>query len=184
MKKITAIFIVIILLYATTGYYFTVYYLQQQQVQTLQHQLNQSQYDEASLIEISVPLSLPYYNNWADFERYDGQIETNGITYTYVKRKVQDGKLILKCLPNTNQQKIKATVTNWFAGINGFAHTDSSQKASSQALKFGIPEYENLFQCHLPQTFPRYIKIKHFINISIYQNAFATTLWQPPRAIC
>lgn len=107
MKQTAAILLMLLLVFNITGYRFTVQWMQQNQNAGLQKQLDAADYDEASLIEISVPLSLPYYNNWPEFERFDGEIMINGIAHKYVMRKVQDGKLIVKCLPNPQQQVIQ-----------------------------------------------------------------------------
>lgn len=42
---------------------------------------------------------MPYQVSWTAFERVDGEVTINGVIYKYVKRKVEDGQLILLCLP-------------------------------------------------------------------------------------
>ena len=167
------------------GYNFTIYYLQQQQTQVIQQKLNNTLYDEASLIEITVPLSLPYYNNWTEFERYDGQIEVDGITYTFVKRKIQDGQLILKCLPNNDQQKIKKQVSDWFAGANGFKNqpNDKNDSPFKNVTKTISSEYEVLQPCSITSC-------NIILNTTFYtaNNSVLTTMpskiaEQPPEVV-
>ena len=73
----------------------------------LEVKLDNHQYDERQLLEIKVPINIPYLINDADFERHYGEIEIDGRYYSFVKRKVEDGYLILKCIPNNAKEKIK-----------------------------------------------------------------------------
>jgi len=42
---------------------------------------------------------MPYQTSWTAFERVDGEITIKGVIYKYVKRKIEDGQLVLLCLP-------------------------------------------------------------------------------------
>ena len=59
-------------------------YVDQQQTAQLELQLDNKEYDASTLIEIKVPVSLPYQTDWKEFERVDGEIEFNGMHYKYV----------------------------------------------------------------------------------------------------
>jgi hypothetical protein len=65
--------------------------------------LDQNNFKNIDLIELKLPLNIPYSIDRKGYERCDGQIELNGVHYNYVKRSVQNDTMYLYCLPN--QQK-------------------------------------------------------------------------------
>lgn len=105
-------------------------------------QLDNKLYDESQLIEIRIPLSMPYYQN-TEFARLDGRISIKGVEYSYVKRKIENGYLILKCIPNTNAQLIKQKAGDYFANANGFDKTSSQKSGQSKStVKISIDDFD------------------------------------------
>ena len=183
MKQTAAILLILLMVFNITGYRFTVQWMQQTQNRNLEKELDNADYDEASLIEISVPLSLPYYNNWPDFERYDGEVLVNGITYKYVKRKVQDGKLILKCLPNSQQQTIQKNVSELFAQANGLPQQHSASGAVKKVIKAGLSEYEEVNRPQFSNpAFTTLTPYRHYQAIALLKG-IPLMAWQPPEVI-
>ena len=86
MKKLAAILLVALLFFNWYGYRLITDYMQQRSDAQLEARLDQNDYDESQLIELRVPLNLPYHNDWTEFERYDGEVEIEGVHYKYVKR--------------------------------------------------------------------------------------------------
>ena len=80
----------------------------------LEAKLDKNEYIESQLIVISVPINLPYQTDWVSFERCDGEIEVNGLHYKYVKRKIENGNLILKCIPNDAKERLEAAKNDIF----------------------------------------------------------------------
>ena len=72
MKRAAAILLLFIFLFNWFGYRLLSDYLQHRADTHLESQLDQHQYNEASLIEIRIPLNMPYQNVSSDFDRYDG----------------------------------------------------------------------------------------------------------------
>jgi len=70
--------------------------------------LDNSEYDESQLIEIRMAMNLPYQQRVTEFERAYGEVELDGKTYTYVKRKVEGDVVILKCIPNKSKQQLRS----------------------------------------------------------------------------
>jgi hypothetical protein len=97
----------------------------------LESRLDSNDYNEASLIELKVPLDLPYQNDWEDFERYDGEITVDGQHYKYVKRKVQDGMLVLKCIPNESKHRIESARDQFFQLANDLQSNDGAKKSEA-----------------------------------------------------
>jgi hypothetical protein len=111
----------------------------------LEARLDSNDYNEASLIEIKVSLDLPYQNDWKDFERYDGEVTVNGQHYKYVKRKVQDGMMVLKCIPNESRHRIESARDCFFQLANDLQNSTGSKKSDSSKsslVKNNITECE------------------------------------------
>jgi hypothetical protein len=131
VKKVAAILLISLLLFNWYGYRFVTNYLQQKADRQLETRIDLNQYNESQLIEIKVAMDMPYQNNQSDFERHYGEIEINGKIYTYVKRKVEDGYLVLKCIPNTVKQDIKTADNILFNANNGLDQEHSGSKNNS-----------------------------------------------------
>ena len=83
------------------------------------------------MIEIKIPLHLPYQLNWNSFERFDGEIDVDGVHYKYVKRKIYNDSLVLLCLPNKTKQNIVKVKDEYFKIVNDI--DPSSQKKSDNS---------------------------------------------------
>lgn len=138
-----------ILLFNWCGYRWVINLVQQQADTKLEAKLDRNEYDESQLIEIKVPLNMPYQTDWAGFERYDGEIEVNGIHYKYVKRKVQDGQLVLKCIPNQAKQRLESAKDDLFKISNDLQQDNAAKKTGtpvSTLVKNALGDYDNLQQ--------------------------------------
>lgn len=125
------------LFYNWYGYRWLLLLQQQTASLQLEARLDSKDYYESSLIEFKIPIDLPYQNDWTDFEPCEGEIEIDGIHYKYVKRKVQDGMLILKCIPNNAKQQIISTRDEFFKLVNGLPQSASSnEKQNTPNSKF------------------------------------------------
>lgn len=90
--------------------------------------LDQSDYLEKDLIEMKVPVNLPYQTNWSEFERYDGEVMIAGVHYNYVKRKLQNDTLILMCIPNTDKTKLFNARETFFSLVNDMQQNENSKQ--------------------------------------------------------
>jgi hypothetical protein len=70
------------------------------------------------LIEIHVPVTLPYQTDWKEFERVSGEININGMHYKYVERKLEAGEMIYKCIPDADKAKLLNARENFFKLVN------------------------------------------------------------------
>ena len=144
MKKITAIFLLLIFLFNLGGYRLWYYYAQQQSDKQLETSLDKNEYNERDLITVTVPLSLPYQANWKEFERVDGEISIHGKIYKYVKRKVENGELVLLCIPDQNKMQLETAKEDFFKSVNDLFQNKSSKKSNdskSAAFKNLLSEY-------------------------------------------
>ena len=130
MRKFAAILLLVILLFNWVGYRLFSDILLHQANTQLEARLDKNDFKEDELIEIKIPLNLPYQLNWKSFERFDGEIDVDGIHYKYVKRKIYNDSLILLCLPNKAKQHIEKAEDDYFKIINDI--DPGSQKNSDQ----------------------------------------------------
>jgi hypothetical protein len=147
LKKIASILLLALLLFNWCGYRWVINIVQQSADTKLEAKLDRNEYDEDQLIEIKVPVSMPYQTDWAEFERYDGEIEVNGIHYKYVKRKVQDGQLVLKCIPNQAKQRLESAKDDLFKITNDLQQDNGAKKSGAPNLilvKNLLGDYDNL----------------------------------------
>jgi hypothetical protein len=158
--------------------------LQQQADTQLEARLDQNDYDESQLIELRVTLDLPYQTNWTDFERVDGEIEINGIHYKYVKRKVQDGQLVLMCLPNEEKMRLQTARDDFFKLVNDLQHPSQSKKSDNHSLSFNSFSTEYWSQkndWHLASFSAAPLHYRN-ANAILKTNNFTSTPEQPPEA--
>lgn len=146
MKKFAAILLILLLLFNWIGYKLWIAYLQNKADQQLEARIDVNDYDESQLLEIRVALNMPYQNASTEFERQYGEIQIDGKYYRYVKRKIEDGYLILKCIPNTQKQELRNSSNDLFK-INYGIDQDQNGKASSpfaKVIKGLMSDYENI----------------------------------------
>lgn len=135
LRKIAAILLLIIFLFNWVGYrLFSDLLLHRADLQ-LEARLDKNDYKEDQLIEIKIALNLPYQQNWKSFERFDGEIDLDGIHYKYVKRKIYNDSLILLCLPNEAKQNIEKAKDDYFKHVNDI-ETSSQKKSESKNISF------------------------------------------------
>ena len=157
MRKLFAAIIICILLFNWFGYRLVTNYMQNKADSQLEIKLDNNRYDESQLIEIKVPINLPYQTTWSSFERYDGEVEMNGILYKYVKRKVVNDTLVLLCIPNHQKMELRTASNDFFKNTNdlqnnsrksGIPNTGSFKKLMSDYDEhtFTVPIHSFNFQ--------------------------------------
>jgi hypothetical protein len=141
LKRIAAILFMGIFFFNWCGYRLLTDYLEQQANVQLEAQLDRSNYDESQLIEIKVPLNMPYQTSSTDFERVDGEIEIAGIHYKYVKRRIDKGQLVLLCLPNQTKMQLQSARNDFFQLVNDLG-TPAQNKNTENGPGFKNPVTE------------------------------------------
>lgn len=185
MKKLAAILLLGMLFFNWFGYRILADILQQQADTQLEARLDQNDYDESQLIELRVTLDLPYQTNWTGFERVDGEIEINGIHYKYVKRKVQDGQLVLMCLPNEEKMRLQTARDDFFKLVNDLQHPSQNKKSdNNHSISFNSFSTEYWSQKNDWHLASFQAELLHYRNANaiLTTNNYATTPEQPPEA--
>ncbi len=149
LKKTAAIFILSLLLFNWCGYRFVTSLMALRAGQDLEARIDAGYYDDADLLEIRIDLQVPYQLNQTDFERHYGEVEVDGRFYTYVKRKIENGQLVLLCLPNEKKTEVQAAGKDYYSKTNGL-HFPKSDKAASSAKKLMSSDFDDrLFSIHI-----------------------------------
>jgi len=96
----------VLYLFNLVGYPLLFDHLMDKANQKLVAKLDAVDFEESGLIEIKLPMQLPYSLGKNSYERFDGQLEWKGVVYNYVKRKITSDTLYLLCLPNEQGTKL------------------------------------------------------------------------------
>lgn len=134
------------------GYRLLISVLSEKAVQEQEVTIDNNNFDEESLIELRIPMSLPYQNRQTGFERYYGEIKLDGKIYTYVKMKIDGDQVVLKCLPNKEKQYLVTASGNMASANSSHNMDQTGKKHSFSAVKTIGADYENRNQffvlCH------------------------------------
>jgi len=136
LKQVTAIFFLILFAFNWFGYRLYYDYLQHKTNENLEALIENNSYDESQLMELKIPIHLPYQTNWTSYQRYDGEIKLNGTIYKYVKRKLSNDTLYLMCLPNSNKMRLETAKNDFFKISNDLAQNDHSKKTDNSKSVF------------------------------------------------
>ena len=135
LKKLSGILLIALLVFNWYGYRVLMNYMEQKASTQLQVKLDRNQYDESTLLEIRVPLNMPYIGDWQEFESFEGETVVNGVHYQYVKRKVERGELVLLCIPNEQKTKLQDAKHNYFKIVNDLQQPTGKKDAKDHAVK-------------------------------------------------
>ncbi len=181
MKKTVTIFLLAIMLFNMAGYRFVFSIMDYRATEKLDARLDAGDYTEASLIELRVPLNMPYQNRQTAFERHQGEITVDGVLYTYVKMKIDEDILVLKCIPNTAGQQIKNTVNNLAKSNSNQDMEHNGKKHKTSNSQNFSNDYDDKNQSWLITHHSILIELQ-FPEFSIaVQDALLKTPLQPPR---
>ena len=186
MKKLSAILLIALFLFNLFGYKIIFNYLQQQSDFHFVTALDKNDYNDADLVTIKVPLSLPYLNNQQNFERVDGEITVKGKILKYVKRKIADGNLILLCLPDQNKMRIKSAKDEFFKYANDLVQNNQSKKSGntkSGVYKSLLAEYDINVSEHKFSFFNIFKAYNNTSVVSFLPSSYYSLPWQPPEII-
>ena len=135
MRKLVALFFLSAHLFSLGGYQLLFKQMEQQAGKQFVAQLDDLAYNEDELIEIKVPIELPYMQNWDNYERYDGEVIVDGVHYNYVKRKLVNDSMSFLCLPNVEKNRLYNARETFFALVNDIEKGDSQKESPVAPIK-------------------------------------------------
>ena len=146
----------------------------------LEQKISAGKYADEQLVEIRIPLNMPYYTD-KDYESVYGETDFNGEHYRYVKRKVSGNTLYLLCLPNKEKNDIAKVKNEFTKAVNDIpANKQGSQQKNFIKLltsEFQVNEtavHENIFLIASLSYFSRNTEAKNLFT--------PLTEAQPPEA--
>lgn len=145
-------------------------------------QLDEHIYDDEALVEIAIPLNMPYVSNQDSYERYDGSIELNGMHYNYVKRKINNDTLHILCIPNDQKTQLHEAKNDYTKQL---ADASSGKKENDSQGKKNTFFAE--YNCEITQYSFGAVSTSSTQNIPAAQNfipaEFIGNLIKPPQII-
>jgi len=166
-------------LFNLAGYSFFFQYLISRSNQQAVRQLDNNNYADENLVEVKIPINLPYSANWKNYERYDGEIEYKGTHYNYVKRKLSNDTLYVLCLPNQKKNELYSAKNNF---IKQITDVTSGKKSNEPSTKKSSPvsEYNNQITQYDFNTNNIFVKQPGIFISHLLTTFFIATPGQPP----
>ena len=183
MTKPIAIILLIIHIFNMGGYRFVFDKLEKDASVQLIDKLDNDEYSDDQLIEMKVPLPMPYQTNWASFERYNGEIQIEGVHYNYVKRKVWNDTLILLCIPNHDKMQLNSAKEQFFSLVNDLDQKGKDMPAPKANIVKSITTDYQATETMATLVQPgKEMKTYTIINSSMPPSVALDDPYQPPRA--
>ena len=145
-------------------------------------QINRAAYKDAELVEIAIPLNMPYMQSQDDYERCDGSIEFNGTHYNYVKRKTSNDTLHLLCLPNAQKTQLYATKIDYAKQLSDVPSGKKGSEPSTTKSAF-FSEYSYQSAEYNFDTFHILINKDRSVTNSFLASCFIETAGKPPQSL-
>ena len=106
----------------------------------LEQKISAGKYNDEQLVEIRIPLNMPYYSD-KDYEEVYGETDFNGEHYQYVKRKVSANTLYLLCLPNKEKTSIVKEKNEFTKAVNDIPGNKEGSQQKSSLIKLLTTEF-------------------------------------------
>lgn len=180
MPKIAAILLLVIHLCSSICHSIVFNYFINLSDKDIVRQLDNAAYTDAELVEIAIPLNMPYLVSRDKYERYDGSIEFNGTHYNYVKRKVSNDTLHLLCIPNEQKTELYSAKNDYTKQLSDASSGKKSSESSIKKSSF-FSEYNNQpVQYNFTST-ALFIQHKKSLNQTLLTDCFIDAPGKPPQ---
>jgi len=140
VKKIVAILLLFIMLFNLIGYRWLFNSIENTATAKLEQRISAGNYSDEQLVEIQIPLNMPYYSD-KGYENVYGEADWNGDHYRYVKRKVTGNTLYLLCLPNTEKNSIVKVKDEFTKAVNDVPANKQGSQQKNNLIKLITTEF-------------------------------------------
>lgn len=157
-------------------------YFIHQSDQKIINRLDAEEYDESELMEVKIPLHLPYMTSQVRYERVDGELQHEGVYYNYVKRKVSNDTLYLLCVPNGAKTSLYKDLTEYAQKVNDIPGSGKNANASIRKMVLAneyVPHL-SVYEIASPALLPR--EYKGQIDRPL-PDSFIFDFFKPPRLL-
>lgn len=107
----------------------------------LDQKISAGNYSDEQLVEIHIPLNMPYFSD-KDYEEIYGETDWNGQHYQYVKRKVSGNTLYLLCLPNKEKTSIAKVKNEFTKAVNDIPSNKQGSQQKNNFIKLLTSEFK------------------------------------------
>lgn len=148
---------------------------------TLEAKISSGEYSDEQLVEIRIPLNMPYYTD-KEYENVYGETDFNGEHYRYVKRKVSGNTLYLLCLPNKEKTSIVKAKNEFTKAVNDVPANKQGSQQKNTLLKLLTSEFK-ISESIIPENNYSSLSIHYISRNTVLTNLFTPlTEAQPPEA--
>ena len=128
------------MVFSMVGYRWLFTSIEKKATANLEQKISAGAYSEDQLIEIQIPLNMPYYSD-KEYENVYGETDFDGEHYRYVKRKVSGNTLYLLCLPNNEKNSIVKIKNEFTKAVNDVPSNQQGSQQKNTLLKLLITEF-------------------------------------------
>ena len=176
LKKLTAILLLALLVFNSIGYRLVISFIQVKQDAAFIGRLDKGDYKENELIEIKVPLNLPYQTNWKEFERVDGEINLNNQVYKYVKCKMYNDTMIFLCVHHETKTIFQQKAKDCIGRINDLPGNENKK---ADLFKQLLNDYDTVYES-ADYSFKNKSSEFNLFSNSLLLNLFIPSNGKPP----
>jgi hypothetical protein len=181
VKKIVAILLLFVMLFNLVGYRWIFSAIENNATARLEQKISSGNYQEAQLVEIQIPLNMPYYSD-KEYENVYGETDWNGNHYRYVKRKVSGNTLYLLCLPNIEKNTIVKAKDEFAKAVNDVPANKQGSQQKNNLIKLITAEFR-INQTSVDENSLLAISLSYFSRNTKIRTLFTPlTDAQPPEA--
>jgi hypothetical protein len=137
LKRLIAIFLVLLLLFNALGFYGLFVGLRYKTSLDLVQRLDNHEYLEEETVTLKIPLTVPYHPG-SEYERVDGEIEHEGEFYRLVKQKLEKDTLYIVCIRDHDTKRIKQALADY---VKTFTEKPVDAKHSGKVLNTFIKDF-------------------------------------------
>jgi hypothetical protein len=135
-------------------------------------------------MKLEVVMNMPYLAVNSEYERATGEITINSKVYTFVKRKIENGKLVLLCIPDQDKTNLRSAKNDFFKTANSLNHDNDTEKSSKSGMvKAPLSEYEQLLTFSIESYKVLAIAFSTYEPIASLFSKYIDTPEQPPELI-
>ena len=148
---------------------------------TLEEKISSGDYSDGQLVEIRIPLNMPYYSD-KEYEGVYGETDFNGEHYRYVKRKVSGNTLYLLCLPNKEKTSIAKVKNEFTKAVNDVPANKQGSQQKNNFIKLLTSEFK-ISESIIPENNFSSLSLHYISRNTALTNLFTPlTEAQPPEA--
>lgn len=135
MKKGLAIIFLMVFLFNVGGYYVVFWGLRFHTDQQLSDRVKANLYGADEIVELRIPVTLPYPIQDQGFQPVDGRFEHQGEHFKLIKHKFENDTLYVVCIRDLETRRLVNTMRNYVEMANGFDGNAPNQQALNYLSK-------------------------------------------------